>query len=413
MKFNQLNIAPEIIKSVDQLGYKKLTDIQYKAIPAILDGQDVLAIAQTGTGKTAAYSIPLVEIINKIKKSAKEKSIKGLVLAPTHELAQQIDFQIKTIAKFSRVKSTCIIGGVEQEDQKLQIANGTDIVVATPGRLFDLISQGTIDLSKLRVLVLDEADHMLDLGFIDDIRDLQNKIPKRRQTLFFSATISKEIKKIAYSIVNNAIRIQISPKNPVSKNVTHAVAHIEMDHKRHFLERMIKHYPDKKMMVFVRTKVRAERVQAAMLRVDINCLVLHGDMDQKVRNKTLADVKNNESTVLVATDVSARGIDIPHIDWVINYDLPDEAQTYIHRVGRTGRGVQKGNAISFCSNEEQPKLEDIELLLKKPLDVIEIGKFNYEEIVANSEEKPGDWKSLLQKDAEVVKRVKKKGKRKK
>ena len=277
MKFEQYHIYEGIKTSISKLGYKKPTDIQFKSIPAILKGEDVLAIAQTGTGKTAAFAIPILHILQERKIKGRKDGVKCLIMAPTHELALQIESVFITLGKHTKVKSFCIHGGVDQEPQIEQLNKGVDVLIATPGRMFDLVSQGALDLKRVEILVLDEADHMLDLGFIKDIKDLMRHLPKKRQTLFFSATINESIKKLAYSLVTRAIRIQISPKDPVAKNIEHAVAFIDMDDKRFFLEAMIKDNPEKKILVFVRTKVRAERVKAAMARVDIITYTIQSD----------------------------------------------------------------------------------------------------------------------------------------
>jgi ATP-dependent RNA helicase RhlE len=261
---------------------------------------------------------------------------------------------------------------------------------------------------------LDEADHMLDLGFIDDIRDLMHYVPRTRQTLFFSATISEEIKKLAYSLVHStAIRIQISPKDPVSKNVGHAVAFVEMDDKRFFLERFINEHPESKILVFVRTKVRAERVLSALARVGLSSQTIHGGKDQKERSLILEAFRTAENKVLIATDVSARGIDIPNVDYVINYDLPDVAENYVHRVGRTGRGVAKGIAISFCSPEEKAMLDEIQTFLGKPIDSLEIDKAEYRATLEVSGENANDWRSVIKEIEEIEEAKRKKGKKKK
>jgi len=367
MNFQQYNISPEIKTSIAGLGYKKPTDIQYKSIPPILKGEDVLAIAQTGTGKTAAFAIPLLHILHQRKNAGRNDGIKCLVMAPTHELALQIESVFRTIGKYTNVITFCIHGGVDQEPQIKQLNEGVDILIATPGRMFDLKSQGVLDLRQVEILVLDEADHMLDLGFLNDIRDLMRHIPRQRQTLFFSATINEKIKKLAYSLVTDAIRIQISPKDPVARNIEHAVAFIEMDDKRFFLETLIKDNIDKKILVFVRTKIRAERVKKALDRARIPADSIHGDKEQANRSRTMAGFKNGELKVLIATDVSARGIDVPDVEYVVNYDLPDTLENYVHRVGRTGRGTKKGKAISFCSSHEKELLDIIEKDLGKPI----------------------------------------------
>lgn len=404
MKFSDYHISDTIKQNLESMGIKRPTDIQYKCIKPISNGEDVLAIAQTGTGKTLAFAIPLIDAVQKSKKNKSSDTVQAVVLVPTRELAIQITEVFNEIEQHTFCKSICLFGGVDQENQIKKLIKGADIVIATPGRLFDLNAQGFINLNKIKTLVLDEADHMLSLGFIDDINYIIRKIPKKRQTLFFSATINKDIKKQAYILIaRNAIRIQISPENPVNKNIEHALCYIEMDDKRFFLERFIKENPNNKVLVFVRTKVRAERVKQAMLRVDIESESLHGDKKQDNRIDILKSFKTNKLNVLIATDVSARGIDIPNVDFVINYDLPELAENYVHRVGRTGRGRKKGHAISFCSNNEKELLIDIEKVLNKRINVLPIHKKDYkstiefgEKLESNKEE--SDWRSLIDKE---------------
>jgi len=412
MKFEDYRIAEGIKKSISKLGYKKPTDIQFKSIPPILKGEDVLAIAQTGTGKTAAFAIPILHILQERKIHGRPDGVKCLVMAPTHELALQTDQVFKTLGKHTRINSLAIYGGVDQAPQIIQLDKGVDILVATPGRMFDLVSQGALNLKRVEILVLDEADHMLDLGFIKDIQDLMRHLPRKRQTLFFSATINEKIKNLAYSLVTNPIRIQISPKDPVAKNIEHAVAFIEMDDKRFFLETMIRNNPEKKILVFVRTKVRAERVKKALERVDIVADTIHHDRPQDEREQTMINFRTGDLKVLIATDVSARGIDIPDVEYVVNYDLPDTAENYVHRVGRTGRGRQKGQAVSFCSNEEKEILLVIEENLGKVIQRLEISNQEYQNAVDFSMEKVPDWQALM-KDAEMLEQKRKKGKKKK
>jgi ATP-dependent RNA helicase RhlE len=408
MKFEDYRISSEIKKNLTELGFRRPTDIQYKAITPILKGDDVLAIAQTGTGKTAAFAIPVIDLIHQQKRSSRSEFIYGLVMVPTRELALQITEVFQTIGQHTRVKTACVFGGVDQDPQISKLKSGIDILVATPGRMFDLVSQGHLVLDKVQILVLDEADHMLALGFIKDIRQLIHYLPKSRQTLFFSATINPEIKELAYSLVTNPIRIEISPKNPVAKNVTHSVAMIDMDDKRFFLERLIKANPESKILVFVRTKVRAERVFKAMERVGIKTITIHGDKEQKDRLDVMTQFRSGEVKVLIATDVTARGIDIPDVDYVINYDLPDVAENYVHRVGRTGRGVKKGLAISFCSPEEKPVLDEIETFLDQKISVLIIDKEEYTATIDLSEANPNDWKTLLREEEQKPKSKKKK-----
>ncbi len=415
MKFEQYRIDEGIKRSIARLGYKRPTDIQYKSLPPIMRGEDVLAIAQTGTGKTAAFAIPILHLLNERKIKGRADGVKCLVLAPTHELALQIEEVFKDLGKNTRVKTFCIHGGVDQEPQKEQLNSGVDVLVATPGRMFDLVSQGALDLKRVEILVLDEADHMLDLGFIKDIRDLQRHLPKKRQTLFFSATINDKIKKIAYSLVRNAIRIQISPKDPVAKNISHSVAFVEMDDKRFFLEYLIRDNFDKKILVFVRTKVRAERVKKAMARVGITADAIHGDKLQEERESIMGSFRSGSLKVLIATDVSARGIDIPNVEYVVNYDLPESPEHYVHRVGRTGRGSMKGQAISFCSSEEKEQLKEIEDDLGKPINRLEISKRDYALTIKMTEDIDNDWKQVMEEmkleDIEYKKKKKKKKKK--
>lgn len=413
MKFEEYRIAEGIKTSISKLGYKKPTDIQFKSIPPILKGEDVLAIAQTGTGKTAAYAIPVLHTLQERKIKGRPDGVKCLVMVPTHELALQTDTVFKTLGKHTRVKSFAIHGGVDQDPQIAQLDKGVDVLIATPGRMFDLVSQGALQLKRVEILVLDEADHMLDLGFIKDIRDLMQHLPRKRQTLFFSATIDEQIKKIAYSLVINPIHIQISPKDPVAKNIEHAVAFIEMDDKRFFLESMIRNNPDQKILVFVRTRVRAERVKKALDRVDVPSETIHSDKEQQERERTMSNFRGSELKVLIATDVSARGIDIPDVEYVINYDLPELPEHYVHRVGRTGRGTHKGQAISFCSAEEKDILAKIENRLGKAIQKLKVSKDDYSHTVESSKEnETDDWQSLLDQE-EAFQKSRKKKKRKK
>ncbi len=416
MKFDDYKISPDIKKRIKEFGYKKPTDIQYKSIPSILNGEDVLAIAQTGTGKTAAYVIPILDMVDVQKMKSRVKGIKCLVMVPTRELAVQIKDVFNDFGRYTKVSTYAVFGGVEQDNQIARLEKEIDILVATPGRMFDLISQGHINIERIKILVIDEADLMLSRGFLKDIQDVQKHIPKWRQTLFFSATIDDNIKKLAYSLVVNPIRIQLSPKDPVAKNVSHFMLKVGMDDKRYFLEQMVRDNPNNKILVFARTKVRVERIHNAMKRVNIESLVLHGDVDQRERLNILNQFKEGKTDVLIATDVSSRGIDIPNVHLVINYDLPDEADTYVHRVGRTGRGRMKGIAYSFCSPEEKEKLKAIEEYITKPINEIKIDKASYNAVLTFTEEKTISMKSLTKMVEEMEEQhlaAKKKNKKKK
>lgn len=416
MKFSEYHIAPEIKQSLEELGYRRPTDIQFKAIPSILKLEDVMAIAQTGTGKTAAFAIPVINLLFTRKKLIGPDGIKCVVMVPTHELAIQISEVFEKIAKYTNIEVAGIYGGVEQDPQIKKLQEGVDIIVATPGRLFDLVSQRHIKLRSVDILVLDEADHMLDLGFYKDIKELITYLPQHRQTLFFSATINEHIKDLAYTLVKNPIRIQISPKDPVSKNVDHSVMFVSMDDKRFFLERLVNENPESKILVFVRTKVRAERVLLAMERVGIKTITMHGGKEQEDRLAVMNQFKSGEVKVLIATDISARGIHIDNVDYVVNYDLPDQPENYVHRVGRTGRGMQKGNAVSFCAPEEKPILAEIESFLTKPIKVLDVKKDDYTETLMYTEDTTDNWKLLMReaaKEDEIHKAKKAKKKKKK
>lgn len=412
MRFEQYHISEDIKESLAELGFKRPTDIQYKAIPSILKGEDVLAIAQTGTGKTAAFAIPLLHLLQQAQERRRKPKhlLQCLVMVPTRELAIQIAGVFRQIGQYTELETLALVGGVEQDEQIRRLKKGVDIVVATPGRLFDLHHQRVLDLEYVSVLVLDEADHMLDLGFNKDITDIKKRLPKKHQTLFFSATIDTRIKDLAYAMVHNPIRIQVSPQDPVSKNIEHAVSFISMDDKRFFLERLVKELQDQKILVFARTKVRAERVQAAMKRVGIESLVMHGGKEQEDRLQVMDAFREGTIRMLITTDVNARGIDIPDVDYVVNYDLPEEPDKYVHRVGRTGRGVKKGQAISFCSDEEKPLLEAIEKYTGNKIREKIIASGEYRETLALSEDIPNEnWKDLLkQAELETLKKKRKK-----
>ena len=404
MKFEQYHISNDIKRNLAQLGLIRPTDIQFKAIPSIMKGEDVLAVAQTGTGKTATFAIPIIDRIHSGKSSKRVNGIKCIVMVPTRELALQIGEVFNKLSKHTKVKAFALYGGVEQDEQIKKLQVGIDVLITTPGRMFDLINQKYIDLDYIEVLVLDEADHMLELGFIEDIKYIKKMLKMRHQTLFFSATMSEKIKKLAYSqIKSSAIRIQVSPKDPVSKNVSHYVMFVEMDDKRFFLEHFIKDNPESKIIVFVRTKVRAERVAKAMERVEIPSLSIHGDKEQDKRMDVMKKFREGQCNLLIATDVSARGINIVDIEYVINYDLPIKTEYYVHRVGRTGRGGNKGIAISFCSKEELGLLEEIQSFLNKKIEVIKINKKDFSTVV-----NPSDWQSLLEKEIEWEKPKRKK-----
>lgn len=413
MKFEKYPIDPRVVQAIADLGFKRPTDIQYKSIPYILKGEDLFAIAQTGTGKTAAFAIPLIDKILKQKEAARRKDgVLALILVPSHELALQINEVIEQLSIYTEVYSAALIGGVDQDPQIELLQAGTDIVVATPGRMFDLIHQGHLRTHRIQTLILDEADLMLDLGFRKDIFDIIAKLPKRKQTLFFSATINKALKQTAYKIVRQeAIRIQLSPKDPVSKNVDHSVIYVEMDHKRFFLERVIRENPDQKIIAFARTKVRVERIAKAMARVDIDSITIHGDKEQEDRTAVLKEFATTDMRLLIATDVSARGLDIPAVGIVVNYDLPELSENYVHRIGRTGRGNNRGHAYSFCAPNEKELLEDIQDYIQTDITVLKLDKGSYNDTLKIDRERTYDYMSIVEEIDEHEKRKKKKKKR--
>lgn len=415
MKFEQYNFVPALKQNLADLGFKRPTDIQFKAIPPTLKGEDVLAIAQTGTGKTAAFAIPTIQMLCSKPVRIGEYETRCLVMVPTHELAIQVADVYRALNKGLGLNIIGVYGGVKQDPQIGVLKSGVDVLVATPGRMFDLASQGFLSFKAVEILIIDEADHMLELGFINDMEQLIRRIPRYRQTLFFSATINDRIKDLAYGLVQHAVRIHISPKDPVSKNIDHSVAFIEMDDKRFFLEHFINENPESKILVFVRTKVRAERVLKALERVGIASQTIHSSKDQGERTEVMDNFKSGKNRVLIATDVSARGIDIPNVEFVINYDLPEVAENYVHRVGRTGRGTQRGKALSFCSTEELPILKEIEKYLHNPISILGISNSEYQATIDFSEESSHDWQSLIkdQEEFEANKKLKKNNKKKK
>lgn len=410
MKFENYTLSSSIKKNLAKMGFVRPTDIQFKCIAPIQKGEDLLAIAQTGTGKTAAFAIPILDKVQLTKRKKRSRGIRCIVMVPTRELSLQIGEVLKKLSKNTGINILSLYGGKEQDSQIEKLQKGVDVLICTPGRLFDLRSQGFVNLEYIETLVIDEADHMLDLGFYDDIKHLLRYLPKKRQTLFFSATIDDKIKKLAYSLTKNAIRIQVSPKDPVSKNVTHSVAFIEMDDKRFFLKELIEQHESFKFLVFVRTKVRAERVKKALHKMGIESETLHGDIEQHQRESVLQNFKGNNIKVLIATDVSARGIDIPNIDYVVNYDLPENPENYVHRVGRTGRGKNKGLALAFCSSGEKELLEKIENYTNVPIQVTKINKTSYKEVLKLNTEEKDDWKQLLLNEQQDLKKKRKKKK---
>ena len=377
MSFSQLGLNPNILKAIKEQGYENPTPIQKEAIPIVLEHKDVLAAAQTGTGKTAAFILPLLEIMTKKshKKDHNKPFIKALILTPTRELALQISENINTYCKYLSLKTSVIFGGVGINPQKAQLRKGVDIVIATPGRLLDHISQKTIDLSRVEFLVLDEADRMLDMGFIHDIKKVIANIPKHRQTLLFSATFSPEIKKLSQSLLNEPKLIEVARSNTLSEQVSQAVHYVKKDKKKNLLAFLIHTEEWYQVLVFTRTKHGANRLSDFLNKSNIPSLAIHGNKSQGARTSALKDFKSKKIRVLVATDIAARGIDIELLPHVINYELPNVPEDYVHRIGRTGRAGNIGEALSLVCDEEAEYLEDIEKLTKTKIPVREVDGF--------------------------------------
>lgn len=413
MLFESYKFIAPLAANLQREGFRRPTDIQFRAIRPTLNGADLLAIAQTGTGKTMAFAIPIIDILGRSTHKRTEHAPRALILVPTHELARQIAEVFKKLARSTQLKVLCVTGGGDIDELVHSIPRYCDIVVATPGRILDLVRNKHLSLHYLQILVLDEADRMLSLGFRPDIDSLIGHMPQRRQTLFYSATISPEIKKLAHRLVRNPIRIEIAPEDPITQNVDHALLEVPMEEKRFFLERIIRENAESKIIVFVRTKVRAERVQAAMRRVNIETSIIHGGLERIERLWALNSFSEGSVRVLIATDVSARGLDIPNINYVINYDMPTEPEVYVHRIGRTGRGNKHGVAVSFCAPEEEPLRRAIESLIGRYLPIIEMDRVAHDETLALSAAADTDWRTLLRREQEREAEMLAAGKKKK
>ena len=371
MTFSELGLLPEIQRSLDQLGYTKPTPIQASAIPFALKGRDVLGCAQTGTGKTAAFSIPILQLLGKKDQSTKPGRFpRALILTPTRELAAQISESIRDYGKGLNLRHTVIFGGVSQVPQVNKLRDGLDILVATPGRLLDLMQQGHIRLDHVEFFVLDEADRMLDMGFIHDVKKILPKIPKGRQTLFFSATMPLAIADLAKNILKNPEYIKVDPVSSTADTVKQVVYHVLKPEKKNLLKYLLKDEKLDSVLVFSRTKRGADRLAKVLDKANIPSAAIHGDKSQGARERALSEFKSGKKRVLVATDIAARGIDIDSLAYVVNYDLPNESETYVHRIGRTGRAGANGMSISMCDVDERPYLKDIEKLIQKKIEVI-------------------------------------------
>jgi ATP-dependent RNA helicase RhlE len=366
MKFEDLKLTAPLLRAVAAEGYSVPTPIQEKAIPHLLEGRDLLGCAQTGTGKTAAFALPLLQLLSAPhEKPARGRRIRALVLSPTRELALQIDESFRAYGKHTSLRSTVVYGGVSQNPQTRALRDGVDILVATPGRLLDLMNQGFINLHWVEAFVLDEADRMLDMGFINDIRKIVAKLPTRRQTLLFSATMPTEIRELANSILTNPVSVQVAPVAATTELIEQSVYHVEKQHKPRLLAHFLSEVNYSRVLVFTRTKHGADKVARVLHRAGVKAEALHGDKSQSARQKALANFKALKTPVLVATDIAARGLDIDEISHVVNYDVPREPETYVHRIGRTGRAGASGIAVSFCDREERTYFKAIERLIRK------------------------------------------------
>lgn len=372
MTFNDLELTEPLKKAVQQVGYTIPTPIQQQSIPAILAGRDILGCAQTGTGKTAAFSIPTIQLLNENIQPLNQKAIiKSLILTPTRELAIQIGESLSDYGKFSRLKHLVIFGGVPQHSQVQALRNGVDILVATPGRLLDLMDQGYISLSKIEIFTLDEADRMLDMGFVHDVKKVIKKIPVKRQTLFFSATMPDAIMSLANSILTNPLMVEIKPIATTAELIQQELYFIDKNNKKNLLIDLLKLSDEDRVLVFTRTKHGANKVVKDLIKEGIKAEAIHGNKTQNARQKALKNFKDKTTRVLVATDIAARGIDIDELALVINFEIPNIAETYVHRIGRTGRAGASGKAISFSDFEEKAFIKDIQKLLDQRIPVIE------------------------------------------
>lgn len=368
MTFQDLNISPVILKALAKENYKTPTPIQAQAIPAVLAGRDLLGCAQTGTGKTAAFSVPMIQLLNEQPpKPGMARRIRALVLSPTRELALQISDNVKAYSQFTKLRSTAIVGGVSQKTQERALQQGADILIATPGRLLDLMNQKRVDLQHVEILVLDEADRMLDMGFIHDVKRIIAKMPSKRQTLFFSATMPAEITQLVKTLLQNPVKVEITPVSSTAERIKQSVYLLETGNKQKQLNELMKDPSIVSALVFTRTKRGADRVVRDLTKVNISAQAIHGNKSQVSRQTALKNFKSGETRVLVATDIAARGIDIDELSHVINFNLPNIPETYVHRIGRTGRAGLSGTAISFCEVDEVPFLRDIEKLIGKSI----------------------------------------------
>jgi ATP-dependent RNA helicase RhlE len=371
MQFSDLKLIEPLLRAVRAEGYNEPTPIQAQAIPHILEGKDMVGCAQTGTGKTAAFALPILQRLSAVNHNRQRPAIRALVLSPTRELAAQIDESFANYGRHLGLKSLVIFGGVGQQPQVNAIKRGTDILVATPGRLLDLMNQGVVNLDRLEVFVLDEADRMLDMGFIHDVRRVIKALPTRRQTLLFSATMPQDIQDLANSILINPVRVEVTPQATTVEKIAQSVFFVEKGDKRALLEHLLEDKGIRRVLVFTRTKHGANRLVQQLDRAYIRAEAIHGNKSQSAREQALENFKSGKTRVLVATDIASRGLDVEGVTHVINYDLPNEPESYVHRIGRTARAGASGIAYSFCDVDERSYLRDIERLIRLRVPVVE------------------------------------------
>lgn len=371
MLFKNLNIIEPILKALKNQGYTSPTPIQEQAIPAILEGNDIQGCAQTGTGKTAAFAIPILQLLYKNHRAQKgPRSIKALVLAPTRELAIQIGESFNSYGQYTGLRSTVIFGGVSQKSQTDTLKAGIDILIATPGRLLDLMEQKFINLQHIKFFVLDEADRMLDMGMIHDVKRIISKLPENRQTMLFSATMPKEVSKLTDAILLKPVKVEVTPVSSTVDTIKQSIYLVEKKDKKSLLIHLLKDKSIDSVLVFSRTKHGANKITGDLVKVGIEAQAIHGNKSQNARQLALSNFKEKKIRVLVATDIAARGIDVEELALVINFDLPEVPETYVHRIGRTGRAGANGVAISFCNEEERKSLRNIEKTISKSIPVI-------------------------------------------
>ena len=388
MSFKSLGLSEPLLRAISKKGYETPSPIQAKAIPPVLEGKDVLASAQTGTGKTAGFTLPLLHLLSE-NTDQRRRSIRALILTPTRELAAQVHANVKEYSEFLNLRSTVIFGGVNQKPQVATLKQGVDVLVATPGRLIDLENQGLLSLKHVEIFVLDEADRMLDMGFLRDIERVMKLMPSKRQNLMFSATFSKDIKKLAYSILNNPVQVEATPENTAVEVIEQKVYRVAKGKKTDLIIKLISEGNWKQVLVFNRTKHGANKLCKKMISSGITAAAIHGNKSQGARTKALAGFKNGSIRVLVATDIAARGLDIPLLPHVINFELPNISEDYVHRIGRTGRAGASGEAISLVSADETTFLRDIEKLIDMKIEVEILEGFEPDPNASTEPIKPG------------------------